>query len=201
MSRCVVPDHGPLRGPFPKLREKQVVEAILPFLAVSFSLLLWFLSFPLPSPRLIQVLSRSFMKPSSDFAPPPPPPPAPAPYVLTGLEDADLDDYLTSESLQKVALTKAVVAEKEKNLDNLSDLELAVKRRAAKKVDASLVEQAKVAAKRVDDIRFEKTLAAQSQVSGWFFLSGRTLNKRSWRRWFRKRNESSRPWTNREDRI
>ncbi len=94
----------------------------------------------------------------------PPPPPPPAPYVLTGFEDGG-DDYLTSASLQRVALQKAPAqAKPEPQLGALSALELAVRRRAAKKVDEGLLERARACVKQVDDIRFEKTLLAQAQI-------------------------------------
>ncbi len=91
-------------------------------------------------------------------------PAPPAPYVLTGFED-EIDDFLTSDCLQRVTLQKPPAqAPVEKELDALSQLELAVRRRAGKKMDAALMEEARACAKRVDDIRFEKTLLAQAQV-------------------------------------
>jgi hypothetical protein len=103
------------------------------------------------------------MESENDFTPPVAPPP-PAPYLLTGFED-EATDYLTSESLQRVTLVKKpTVEKKERAMDNLSALELAVKKRAAKKVDPELLEKAKEAARRVDEIRFEKTLLAQAQA-------------------------------------
>jgi len=104
-------------------------------------------------------------QPSLSPQSPPPPPPLPPAYVLTGLEDeGDGCDYLTEESLQRVALAKTVIPEKPKSLDNLSALELAVKKRAMKTVEPSLLAAARSISKRVDEIRFEKSLLLQAQV-------------------------------------
>jgi hypothetical protein len=92
-------------------------------------------------------------------APAPPPP-----YTLTGFEE-QVDDYLTSDSLQRVTLQKAPPQPPAiRELDALSQLELAVRRRAERKIDAGVLEQAKACVERVDNIRFEKTLLAQAQV-------------------------------------
>ncbi len=94
-------------------------------------------------------------------------PPAPAPYVLTGFEDNnDGLDYLTSEHLQRVNLVKTVVpsTEEKKKVGALSDLELAVKKRASKNVPSDLVEKAKTLTDKIDNIRFEKSLLVQAQV-------------------------------------
>ena len=108
-------------------------------------------------------LGGSTNEPTEAFTVPDAPAPPP-PYILTGFEDQP-DDYLTSDSLQRVTLQKPPAqAPVERPEDALSALELAVRRRAAKKMDVAVMEEARACAKRVDDIRFEKTLLAQAQI-------------------------------------
>lgn len=67
-------------------------------------------------------------------------------------------------ALANVQLQKAKPVEKPLRLDNLSVLELAVKRRAEKKVDASQLNVVSDVVKKIADLRFLKTLKEQAQV-------------------------------------
>ena len=112
----------------------------------------------------------------------PVPPPIPEPYFPSVLDEDELVDSLTAHSLgnsfivlsflicqiffslANVTLQKAKPIEKPLKLDNLSVLELAVKRRAEKKVEVKLVEGVSEVIKKVDEIRFCRTLKEQVSI-------------------------------------
>lgn len=112
----------------------------------------------------------------------PEPPPPPAPYVLT-LDDGvvALDEEvnaLTATALQRIQLQHREVAPREKPVDQYdAALSLAVKKRAARQMDPGLIDRAKEVGKRVDEIRFLRTLAEQAKLVDEALQMERELEK------------------------
>lgn len=106
--------------------------------------------------------NRDFANSSSPPPPPPPPPPKP-------LEIAEVD-ALCEDSLRKVSLSKMdrreLAPAPARPLDPLSEMEMAVKRRANREKEKSSLPEGRVKTviSAVDEIRFLRTLAEQRQV-------------------------------------